>query len=520
MTVPPDAQKHILDALRSPQAWPNNPARVEVIETHGAVVFLAGDDVVKVKRAVKLAYLDFSTLRARERLCRRELELNRANAPELYLDVVAIRRGARGDVTIGEGEGEVVDWGVRMRRFSQDDLMSNIAARGALTVDLLKLLADQIVAAHARAPKAAPDKETIADTAKGITRGLLKTCGAELRSRAEALGERIEAAVHATASIRSERAQLGYVRRCHGDLHLNNIVLWQGKPLPFDALEFDEGLATIDTLYDLAFLIMDLLRKSDPGHANVLLNRYLWRTGDPLDLKALAALPLFLGLRAGIRAVVALDKATIAAGGGGDAVMAHVAETLNLAISFLRPPSPSLIGVGGLSGTGKSVLSAALAPMIGGAPGALHLRTDLERKWIAGVEETERLPPAAYSPETAEATYARVLDRARLALEAGHSVIVDGVCASERERSSLADLARETGAAFQGFWLAAAPETLRRRVEGRVGDASDATVDVLERQLATIPKASEWAQIDAEGPPEIVAERARQMLGRKEATPS
>jgi uncharacterized protein len=312
--------------------------------------------------------------------------------------------------------------------------------------------------------------------------------------------------------MRTERAQRGCIRRCHGDLHLANIVLWQGEPMPFDALEFDEQLATIDTLYDLAFLLMDLDRTGHRPTANLLLNRYLWRSGELLDLRGLATLPLFLGLRACIRAMVALDRLNVAAVDRAPTI-AHVVQTLDHATGFLQPAPPRLVAIGGLSGTGKTMLATALAPWIGAAPGALHLRTDLERKWLAGIGELERLPDSAYSDRATRATYERVTARAAAALAAGHSVVVDGVFSTLAERSAIAAIAGHAQVPFQGLWLDAAPDAMRFRVSQRTGDASDATTDVVERQLAHAPRVTDWTHVDANGPADQVAARARSVLG-------
>jgi hypothetical protein len=208
------------------------------------------------------------------------------------------------------------------------------------------------------------------------------------------------------ASVLDERAHRGFVRRCHGDLHLANIVLWRGRPTLYDAIEFDEALATIDALYDLAFLLMDLEFRGQRPAANTVFNHYLWRGRQDWDLRGLVGLPLFLALRAAIRARVTVDRAAQEHGQARDEDLTLARRYLQAALDYVAPTPPQLVAVGGLSGSGKTTLAAALAPCIGSAPGAVHLRSDLERKALAGVGELERLPDTAYTAEAHRRVYA------------------------------------------------------------------------------------------------------------------
>lgn len=501
----------VLDALRNPAIWPGRPAKIDVIETHAALIFLAGDAVLKVKRAVTLAYLDFSTLEARRLVCQREIELNAPHAPDLYCGLVPIRQAPDGSISMGGDRGEIVEWGVSMRLFSQDMLLSEMASRGALTTPLMKSLADRVYAYHRAAKREIPASDRIPAVARSIIAAIAASHVSAVRSKSAEVSMLLSHALADSTAVRMQRAEAGCVRRCHGDLHLRNIVLWQGEPVPFDALEFDEELATIDTQYDLAFLLMDADRKGGRVHANTLLNRYLWRSGDPLDLAGLEALPLFMGLRACVRAMVALDRAAVTTDDDG-AHVAHAIETLEHAATYLRPIPPSLIAIGGLSGAGKTTLATALAPLIGAAPGALHLRTDLERKWLAGVEELDRLSPDAYSDRQTRATYDRVVERAETTLAAGHSVIVDGVFSAQSERSAMEAIAKRADVPFRGLWLEVAPSLMKARVNKRTSDASDATAAVVDRQLANAPRVHDWTHIDANGPPDEVVQRVRDAL--------
>lgn len=446
-------QADVLAFLAEPQSYAGlmpPPQRVERIDTHGAVVFLAGDEAFKVKRAVKLAYLDFSTLEARRRLSEREVEINRPAAPQIYLGTIPVTREAGGGLAL-DGAGEAVEWAVRMARFPERDVLIEVAARGGIDPATARALGDMVAQMHAAAPIAAAGEgaaveEVIAsihDTVgRSVERGLL-----DVSRRLDADFDR---QIARSADVRRRRADAGFVRRCHGDLHLGNIVLWKGRPVPFDAIEFDERIATIDTLYDLAFLLMDLERQGCRVAANLVLNRYLSQSRSSLDLEGLAALPLFLGVRAGVRAMVAIDRLRLKATAERPEIVAKAAATLELAARLLEPPAPRLIAVGGLSGTGKSTLAAALAPQIGAVPGAVHLRSDVERKRLAGIAETERLPPEAYTAAASAEVYRILLVRAHAALAAGHSVVVDAVFARESERDAIAEVAGGLRVRFDG----------------------------------------------------------------------
>jgi predicted kinase len=303
------------------------------------------------------------------------------------------------------------------------------------------------------------------------------------------------------AAVLDERAANGFVRRCHGDLHLANIVLSRGRPALYDAIEFDEAIATVDTLYDLAFLLMDLDRHKLRPAANAVLNHYLWLSAEPLDLRGLIALPVFIALRAAVRAMVTVDRAAQQRGEAREGDLKKARTYLQGALDYLKQPPPQLVAIGGLSGTGKTSVAANLAPSLGPAPGAVHLRTDLERKRLAGVGEFERLPHSAYAPDARKRVYQMLSEKARLVLSAGHAVIIDAVFADPNVRQDIEKLAREAGVPFQGIWLHAVPETLLKRVTERRNDASDATAEIVCAQLKGDhgPLTPDWTVVDAGG---------------------
>lgn len=509
------SQTDVVEFLGAAETHGVGVTRVARIETHGAIVFLAGHHAYKIKRSVRYSYMDFSTLEQRRRACLRELEINRPQAPDIYLGVVPITREPDGGLSIS-GKGEPVEWAVHMRRFSDDALLSCFAVRQDIDATLAREIADVVHAYHRSAPVDHAGEPRIQfnriveELVEAIGAPALGFSGDEVRQLASATVARLDA----VASLLERRSKAGFVRRCHGDLHLGNIVLWQGKPTLFDAIEFDEALATIDTLYDIAFLLMDLDQCGQSIAANVILNRYLWRSQEVLDLDGLAAMPLFLGLRAAIRAMVLSQRAVLRGEPSAGSSIGPARQYLQAAIGYLAPAPPRLIAVGGLSGTGKSTLAAALAPTIAPTPGALHLRSDLERKSLLGAEETARLPASGYTPGINAQVYDVLLKKARMALAAGHGVIVDAVYLAEDERNAIEQVARDLNVPFGGLWLTAPEEVMVQRVARRSNDASDATPDVVRRQLEWRGRASAaaWVTIDAGGSAQDTLRAARAVI--------
>ena len=513
-------QSEVIAFLNDPTSYQAHPERVDRCETHAALVFLAGDDAWKIKRAVRFPYLDFSTLEKRRAACLREVEINRGLAPEIYLGCVPITRGNNQRLAFG-GDGEVVEWAVHMRRFDQADLLSNVAGAGSLGTDLAKALADAAFDSHRTAARSVDPagRLRIANVLAPVAASLA-TLGAVLPQVDVAqFAERARKRLDRAGRILDHRARKGFIRRCHGDLHLGNIVLWRGRPVLFDAIEFDEELATIDTLYDLAFLLMDLDMRGQRPAANVILNRYVWRSGNLLDLEGLAALPLLLGLRAAIRAMVTAQRALLEQGDTATRAVETARAYLGAALGYLAPAPPRLLAVGGLSGTGKSTLASALAPAAGPAPGAVHLRSDLERKSLFGGRETERLAAEHYTDATSAQVYGILYRKARTALAAGHAVIADAVFSKPEERAAIEAVAAELGTPFQGLWLTAAPEHLLARVAERGGDASDATPGVVRQQLRwqTGPLSPRWSEVDGGGSPTETLACASNLLAQMEA---
>jgi aminoglycoside phosphotransferase family enzyme/predicted kinase len=516
MTPAAETQDEVFAFLGDPatHGGDSGGAPVKRIDTHAASVFLAGARALKVKRAVRFAFLDYSTLEKRRAACEAELAVNRPFAPQIYLRVMAITREPGGTLAL-DGKGEPVEWAVEMRRFDDGALLSDLAGKGRIDAALADALGRVVAESHARAP--------IVDPAPWLAalRNYVDDNDAAFRSRpdlfpttdVEALTQASRAAWTRLCPLLENRGRHGLVRRGHGDLHLGNIVLIDGKPVLFDAIEFDPVIASGDVLYDLAFLLMDLVERGLTTAANIVLNRYLAETRRVDDLDALAALPFFLSLRAAIRAKVTaarLDKAAPA-----DAPdIARAARTyFDLAQRLIAPPAARLVAVGGLSGTGKSVLARMLARDLAPAPGAVLLRSDVERKAMLSMPETGHLPASGYASDVTAKVYATLADKAERIVEAGHSVVVDAVFARPEERNTIVALAATAGVAFTGLFLTADLDTRIARVGSRTHDASDANAQVARLQDDYDIGALEgWRAIDASGTPAETLARARAEL--------
>ncbi|MFO1048182.1 MAG: AAA family ATPase [Geminicoccaceae bacterium] len=481
---------------------------VERVDTHAAIVLLTPDRAFKLKRPVRYSFLDFTTLPAREAALRHELELNRRTAPELYLRVLPVTVDPDGRMAL-DGAGTPIEWLLEMRRFPRDAQLDRVLAAGGLSPELVDALADAIAAAQAAA-EPTPDQGGAA-AMRGVAEGNAQDLRAAVprvfaAEDVEALVAETEGRVVRTANLLDQRRRQGLVRHCHGDLHLANLVLLDGRPTLFDCIEFDDAIACIDVVYDLAFLIMDLIEKGHREAGCRLLNRWLERTG---DYECLALLPLFLSLRAAIRAKV-LGLA-ITQGARGDPAEAR--RYLAPAHDFLSPPTPCLLAIGGGSGTGKTTLARQLAVGVGAAPGAVILRSDVIRKRLLGCEPTERLPPEAYAPEVSERVFATIAERASLCLAAGQAVIADAVYGQERQRAGIATVATRAGVPFTGIWLEAPAALCTARVAARTGDASDADAAVVARQAETLDQSSvRWHRLRADRPLAAIEAEARALM--------
>lgn len=490
-----DDQHATIEFLRDP-ATHEGVGEVETIETHISMIFLAGDRVFKLKRAVELPYADFSTPDLRLETCEKEVRLNALTAPELYRGARRITREADGGLAF-DGTGELVDAVVEMARFDQEALFDRMAAKGKLTPAMMTELAGAIVDFHARAPDdrgtgGADNMRAVLD----INEAAFATSRVFDAEEVADFNARFRKAVDRHAERLDARGTRGRVRRCHGDLHLRNICLLDGRPRLFDCIEFNDRIATVDVLYDLAFLLMDLWHSDLDGHANLVANRYLDLTDDE---DGFALLPFFMAVRAAVRAHVTATQ--IAEGGAEDDDLVATARAyFDLANALLEPVQPCFVAIGGLSGSGKSTVAEALASHVGAPPGARIVESDRVRKAMFGVSPETRLEADAYAPEVSERVYRALGERARAVLADGGSVVADAVFDRPDHRNAIEAAGAGLGVPFTGIWLAADATTLRRRVGTRGKGPSDADLGVLDRQLENAPGAIRWQRVDADRP--------------------
>jgi len=467
------------------------------IDTHAASIFLTADRAWKLKRAVRFGYLDFTTPQRRRAALEAEFALNRRTAPTLYIAVHPITRDSKGKLSVG-GEGCTIDWVLEMRRFADDALLSEQVEAGKLDATVLIRLAERLQRFHQQAQIATPMdaaasfKKVIEDNATSMAAvaDILDVKKASLLiSGQQSLCDRLKGLLQA-------RGREGRLRQGHGDLHLGNIAMIDGEPTPFDCLEFSEALAQVDVLYDLSFLLMDLWHKHLQHGASVVLNRYLDQSA--VDEGGIALLPLFLSVRASIRAHVLAAQSLRC--GRNLQIAEQAREYLTFAQTLLDPIQPRLIAIGGLSGSGKSTLARHIGHLVGRVPGARILRSDVIRKQLAGTASETRLPREHYSAAASRQVYLRLNELAGDVIRQGSAVIVDAVFADEGERAATEKLAHAAGIAFDGIWLTAEESQRTARVQSRAPDASDADAEVARVQSSyDIGMLGGWQQISASG---------------------
>ncbi|MGH8508998.1 MAG: AAA family ATPase [Gammaproteobacteria bacterium] len=475
----------LIKGLATPEALGHPIEGFELAETHISYVLLAGPYAYKFKKPVDFGFLDFTTIEKRKFYCEEELRLNRRLAPELYLEVVAVT-GTEDAPRLG-GPGSPIEYCVKMRRFPRAAQLDQVLARGELTGDLLEALAKTIAEFHDGAEIATADVPY--GNASEVAKYALENFTQIGR------GPKEIDAVSALASLRAwtegqlgrhreliaERKRQGRVRQCHGDLHLTNMVLLEGRIVVFDGIEFNAALSFVDVMSEIAFLLMDLDARERPDLAWIFLNHYLEATG---DYEGLPLLDLYRVYRSLVRAKVACLE--YYSEGGGAACLARYERHLALAGRYAEPRPPGLILLThGVSGVGKTAQSTALIPRLG----ALRIRSDVERKRLAGLsagaKSASTVAGGIYDAAMTDRTYARLLELARLVSGCGISVIVDATFLRRARREAFAGLARSLGAPFRILDFRAGEAAVHARIARRAAagqDASEANLAVLEYQ--------------------------------------
>jgi aminoglycoside phosphotransferase family enzyme/predicted kinase len=488
--VETENQRSAIDFLSDPATY-GVSGPVERIETHISIIFLAGDRAYKMKKALNLPYVDFSTAVIRAEACRKEVALNSETAPGLYIGLRRITRADDAGLEL-DGSGPLVEAVVEMVRFDQARLFDRMATASRLTPALMTETARMIAGYHATAPvvSAGGGADNIA-AVLAINAAGFATSRVFVFEDVEKLGETLRSLLDRHAALLDRRALEGRVRRCHGDLHLRNICLLDARPCLFDCIEFNAQIATIDVLYDLAFLLMDLWHRGFADFANLVANRYLDETGDD---EGFCLLPFFMAIRATVRAHVTATQAE-EPGQNISRLSDEAKRYFALAKALLKEEPPHLVAIGGLSGTGKSTVADRLAPKLGVAPGARIVESDRVRKALHGVRAETRLPAAAYKTEVSQRVYCEMARRTQLILGQGSSVVADAVFARPEDRALIE---HSSGSAkFHGIWLDAAAPLLERRIGARRGSSSDADVAVLAKQLDADLGIVSWNRIDA-----------------------
>ena len=480
-------QATLVAALRTPACYPHPAGPVDLIETHISYVLLSGAYAYKIKKAVRLGFLDFSTLARRRMYCEEELRLNRRLAPELYLAVVAIT-GSRDAPRIA-GYGEAIEYAVQMSRFAQDDLLDRQLAAGRLSPEEIDQVAEQLAGFHERAERASP----------GQRFGSPQAVWAPMAQNFAQLGERLSGAAHRArladleawsrqrftevADLVASRLRDGWIRECHGDLHLGNIVRTGAGLRLFDCIEFDPGLRWIDVLNEIAFLTMDLGGRGRADYAHRLLNHYLEALGDYRGLPLLAFYTVY---RALVRAKVAAIRAGQEEPAGRLAGLATCDQYLDCAGKAAVPGQPRLLLMHGLSGSGKSWLAQQLLERLG----ALRIRSDVERKRLFGLPALARSDSAVgdgiYDTAATGATYDRLVELASQILAAGYPVVVDAANLRIWQRDAFRKLAASRGVPFAIASCTVPEAVLQARLATRLAagrDASEADRAVLAQQM-------------------------------------
>ena len=487
--------KRLVCALENPAAYDHPVARIERIETHISWVLLTGGFAYKIKKPVDLGFADFSSLDKRRHYCKEELRLNRRLCPELYRDVVPITGTFESPRM--NGAGTAIEYAVRMTEFSQDRLLCLMIERGELTAKHIDRLAKEVADFHASIPC---DQFGKYGTPEDIWEFAAENFRAIRDSGRDALGQSAVDELYewSLAEFQARRGDFenrkaeGFVRECHGDMHLGNMIADGDDVLIFDCIEFNDRLRWIDVMSEAAFVVMDLEDRGRAAEVSLkgafrFLNAWLERTG---DYPGLTVLPFYLVYRALVRAKVAVLRLqqNRADSTASAALLAECRGYLEQARCYAHRPHPRLSITHGVSGSGKTTGTQQLVE----ETGTIRIRSDVERKRLLGLElyepTSQRLPANAYSAQTTQRTYGRLLQLATSSIQAGYSVVIDATFLQRKHRDMFHLLANKLDVPFQILHFDADVQALRDRISRRIesgNDASEADLQVLEQQLAT-----------------------------------
>ncbi len=474
----------LIDQMQQPSFYPHAVTEpIELVQTHVSYVLLTGDYAYKLKKAVNFGFLDYSTLAKRKHFLEEEISMNRVIAPELYLEVVPITKA--GDTFSLGGEGEAVEYALKMRQFPQENLFINLFEAGKLSIEQMEELGKIVAQFHAQA--AANDYissfGTVAKVREAFDENYQQT--EQYVGRVQTQQQLVETQAF-TDSFFAQREALFQTRianhkikECHGDLHLKNICLWQDKIQLFDRIEFNEPFRFVDVMYDVAFAVMDLDARGRKDFGNAFLNTYLEQTG---DWEGLQLLPLYLSRQAYVRAKVTsflLNDPAI-----DDKVKQEASQTAadyyKQAWEYTQPTQGKLILMSGLSGSGKSTVAKAIARKTG----AIQIRSDAVRKHLAGIALDAKGSDEIYSSEMSQKTYDRLLELGILLVKVGFTVILDAKYDLISSREPVITAAKANQIPLQIINCTAPLDVISDRLNSRSGDISDATADLLASQQA------------------------------------
>ena len=474
----------LLEQIKQAEFYPhpvNLP--IGVIQTHISYIFLTGDYAYKLKKSVDFGFLDFSTLAKRRHFLEEELRLNKAVAPDIYLEVLPITK-EQGNYRLN-GAGEVVEYVLKMRQFPQENLFINMFDRGILTAEHLRELGKVVANFHQNCETNYYIRTfgTIEQIQKSINdnyKHTIKYIGiVQTQEQYENTKEFSDRFLKENEKIFLDRIEQNKIRECHGDLHLKNICWWHNKIYLFDRIEFNEPFRYVDVIYDVAFTVMDLDGKGKKDLGNIFLNSYLEETG---DWEGTQVLPLYLSRQAYVRAKVTsflLDDPAISPEEKEQAAIS-ASGYYKLAWEYAQKRQGKLILMSGLSGSGKTTVGQKLAEELNG----IQIRSDAVRKHLAGIALHERGDETLYSLEMTKKTYDRLLELGKVLVKQGFTVILDAKYDRTCWREQAISFARTENVPLEIVYCTAPIEVLRDRLSQRDQDISDATPELLDRQQA------------------------------------